>query len=358
MKQAVFSLLAVLATAGATMAADASPPAVVVTAPVVSGPVTETITLVGTTHPVVDSLIASEIQGRVLERRVENGDTVEKNAPLLLLDSSRLQRSLAQAEAEQTEIKARLAQARRQERRARDLYDKKVLPLYARDEAEAERQAQEGREAQVAARIASIKDDLARSTIRAPFHGVVTELHTEVGQWIQRSDPVVRLADFDTIEITLDVPERYFPHVVKGERVPIRFDALPAVRLDGTVFSLVPRARSAARTFPVQVRTRNTGHRIGSGMLARVVLTLSRGEDVLQVPLDAIVRQQQGDVVYLVHGDTVRLVPVRTGRANGNQVEVAGQLEAGDVVVVRGNERLTPGQKVRISGSSAQAASS
>jgi RND family efflux transporter MFP subunit len=340
------AVVAILLIPGFAAAQGGPPPALVVTAEVTSGPVTEEVTLAGTVRPIRDSLIASEVSGRVLERTVENGDEVREGASLIVLDRKRLERDLAEAEAELDEVEARVAQAHRREKRARELLTSEVVPQSLLDDAVAERAAQEGRKAQVEARIASIQDDLERSVIRAPFGGVVTEIHTEVGQWLQMSEPVVRLADFHTIEVTLDAPERYYPHIARGDAAPATLDALPSVTLDGKVFAVVPRAGSAARTFPVLVRAPNPGHQVGAGMLARVHLVLSSSEAVLRVPKDAIVRQQQGQVVYRVNGDTVEVITVETGRSDGALIEVGGELQSGDRVVIRGNERLMPGQRV------------
>ncbi len=344
------ALAAAVPALGQAPDSQGPPPALVETAAVISAPITEEISLVGSVRPIRDSLIASEVAGRVLQRPVENGDTVKKGAPLVVLDRSRLERDLAQAEAELKEVEARLDLARRQEARAQELHASDVLAPRFLDDAMTERKAQEGRKAQVEARIAAIKDDLERSIIRAPFAGVVTEIRTEVGQWLEMGDPVARLADFDTIEITMDLPERHYPHISRGDAAPATLDALPGLRLDGKVFALVPRAGSAARTYPVIVRAPNPGRQVGAGMLARVKLILSTSAETLQVPKDAIVREQSGDVVYRVDGDTAQLVQVRTGRSNGNRIEVQGDLKAGDQVVVRGNERLAPGQKLRFGG--------
>lgn len=328
------------------MAQDGPPPAVVVTAPVRTGPVQEEITLVGTVRPIVDSLFAAEIAGRVISRLVDRAATVKKGQVLFQLDSARFDRQLEAAEGEMIEVRARLSVARQQEARARDLHDSGVLADRFLDDAIGDRQALDGRLVQVEARVASIKDDIARTSIKAPFSGVVTELHTEVGEWIRLGDAVLRLANFDTIEIYLDVPERYYPHLAAGDLAPARLDALPGVELEGQVFAVVPQAGSAARTFPVIVRAANPGRQAAAGMLARVRLVLSSSDDVLQVPKDAIVRQMGGEAVFLLDGDAVRVVTVRSGRASGAHVEVAGDLAPGDLVVVRGNERLQPGQKV------------
>ena len=100
------------------------------------------------------------------------------------------------------------------------------------------------------------------------------------------------------------------------------------------------------------------GRRVAAGMLVRVTLTLSGGDEALLIPKDAVVRQAQHAMVFVVDNDTVRAVTVRTGRAMGSRVEVQGELGEGDSVVVRGNERLTPGQRVTVASAGGAQASS
>jgi len=328
-------------------AQEGPPPALVVSARVSLEALTESVEIVGTVWPRLDSLVASETDGRVAARLVESGDRVTKGQELLRIDPLRLQRELEVALASKAETEARLQLAIRQERRAHELHDKEVLSPGLLDEAISERQAQEGRLDQISARVASIQEEIQRTEIRAPFEGIVTEIRTEVGEWLGRGDPVLRLADLETLEIRLDVPERYFPLLRKGAQAPATLDSLPGLKLEGSIFALVPQADPDAHTFPVRVRAANPRSQVGAGMLARVRLTLGRSTEALMVPKDAIVRQAQQVLVYVIDGDAVRAVPVRTGRANGTQIEVTGDVKVNDRVVVRGNERLAPGQKVR-----------
>jgi membrane fusion protein (multidrug efflux system) len=343
---ALFAMLTILLITP-VVAQDGMPPAAVVTAQVTSGTVAEEITLAGTTQPIRNSLVAAGVDGRVLERRVEKGDLVEKGGILFTLDRVRLERALDLAGAELQEVEARLQRAMRQEERALELYDKQVLSSSLTDEAISERSAQEGRKEQVKVRIESIKDDLERSMIRAPFAGVVTQLYTEVGQWLGQGEPIVRLADFKTIEITVDLPERYYSQVTRGAAATSTLASLPGLVLEGQVFAIVPQVESAARSFPVLVRAANPGQAVAAGMLAQVRLAIGASEQALLVPRDALVVNQTGEVVYKVEGDAATPIPVKSGRASGTLVEITGDgLQAGDKVVVRGNERLMPGQKI------------
>ncbi len=93
----------------------------------------------------------------------------------------------------------------------------------------------------------------------------------------------------------------------------------------------------------------NPDGRIGVGMLAEVSLPAGREYEALVVPKDALVRQGDGEVVFRVNGDdTVEPVPIESRQGIGAWIVVDGPLAAGDRVVVRGNERLIPGQPVQV----------
>lgn len=336
-------------------AQDGMPPALVVTETVVREPIHERLSLIGTAQPLRDSLVASEVEGRVTARSIEHGDRVEAGTVLVELDSTRLRKELDRVRAQQVDAQAQLELAEIQAGRARRLFEREILSRGEMDEAAAKLRSNQGRVGSIEAQLASIEHDLASAVIRAPFAGVVTELHTEIGEWIARGAPVVRLTDLSTVEIRVEVPERHFRRLVTDAPVPARVDALPGLTLSGKIFAGVPQADPEARTFPVFVRAPNPAEQVGSGMLVGVELTLSGGDEALLVSKDAVVRQAQQELIWVVEDGAVRAVSVRTGRGVGSRVEVHGDVAEGDVVVVRGNERLAPGQPVVEQGAGAAA---
>jgi RND family efflux transporter MFP subunit len=342
------ALLSTLLLSGsAALGQGGPPPTLVVTAPVELQPIAEEVELAGSVFPLLESTIASEVDGLVEARVVEHGQLVRQGDPLVRLDPRRLQRELESARAQKAEVEARLQLASAKERRSRELIRQEIVSATSLEEDVAQRAVLESQKQQIETRLAAIEDDIGRTVIRAAFSGVVTELRTEAGQWLGRGDPVARLVNLDHVEIRLDVPERYYRFLRPGDAVKSTIDALGSLELDGKVFAVVPSANASTRTFPVLIRAGNPERRVAAGMLARVKMTLSTSQDALQVHKDAIVRLPQGQVVYVLDGDTVRAVSVQIGRASGERVEVLGELEPGQNVVVRGNERLMPGQKVR-----------
>jgi RND family efflux transporter MFP subunit len=313
----------------------------------VSREVHRAVTLTGTVDSRDTSLVASEVEGVVEKIAAREGDTVRKGAPLARLRRTNLELQLQVAEGQIKEARARLELAESNLQRNRELYDAGVISKREFDDAFSEFTAWQGRIDALSAQIERYKVDLERSTIRAPYSGVVVREMTDLGQWVSVGTPVAEVVALDQLEVRVDVPERYFAGLRPGTRASVTFESLPDVEIEGEVISVIPRADPQARTFPVKVRIGNADGRIGVGMLARVSLPLGEAYQATLVPKDAIVAQGPGRVVYRINGDdTVETVGVTVGRGMGSWVIVDGPIESGARVVTRGNERLMPGQAV------------
>jgi len=209
--------------------------------------------------------------------------------------------------------------------------------------------------------IRRIEDDIAKHKIVAPFDGYIVAEHTEVGQWLAKGAPVVDLVELDPVDVRVLVLEDYIRHLRVGASVRVEIGALPGHAFTGQVALIVPHADIRSRSFPVKVRLRNPQSRGGvllkSGMFARVTLPVGEKTRALLVPKDALVLGGRRPTVYVVEpssGDlgkaTVRPVGVDLGVASEDLMQVIGPLEPGQQVVVRGNERLRPGQVVTVTG--------
>ena len=165
---------------------------------------------------------------------------------------------------------------------------------------------------------------------------------------MQKGGPVVELINTETVEIRIDVPERYISNIEKGGTVTVDFDAMPGEGVAGEVTSLVPQADSESRTFPVKVTIDNKDDKVKSGMVARVSFPIGEPTSVKLVPKDAVVTQNNANFVYVVVDGAVQPVPVTTGTAYDGRIQVLGPVETGQQVVIRGNERLMPNQPVKI----------
>lgn len=209
-----------------------------------------------------------------------------------------------------------------------------------------------------------IDDQLSKHTIKAPFDGWVIERFTEKGQWVSRGGLIARIAQLDQVEVEVQVPELSIVGLERGVDVRLEFDAAPHQTWIGRVARVVPQADIRSRSFPVQIMLANRivdGEPVlRGGMLARAWLPVGKPEAVTVVPKDALVLGGPVPLVYTVEPPagpagaaatgaslgTVRPLEVGLGVAVEGFVEVRSGLEAGRLIVVRGNERLRPGMTV------------
>jgi multidrug efflux pump subunit AcrA (membrane-fusion protein) len=204
-----------------------------------------------------------------------------------------------------------------------------------------------------AAEVARLEDERERHTITAPYGGYVVAKRTEVGAWLAVGAPVIDLVALDEVDVVVPVLEDAIVHLERGATVNVVIDALPRPYVTGTIRRIVPVADRRSRTVPVRVRVENVAKGgemlIKPGMFARVHLAVGEPRRALLVPKDAVVLGGPGPVVYVHDPEaaTATPVPVRLGVAVEDLIEVSGDLAAGAKVVVRGNERIFPGTRVR-----------
>ncbi len=398
-----------------------APPGVVV-APVVEQTVAPTQSFVGTVEPLRRVTIGSAVDGRVVSFAVDEGDRVEPRQALaqLLTQTISLElatakaelelrrqqlaelrngsrpEEIAQAQAQMTAAEARreFAQARRERAKAvyssrgaisDDEYEEAIALATEAEQKFLEAEAAHAlavagprieviaqAEAQVAMQEATVEkltDQITKHTIISRFAGYVVTEHTDEGAWVNRGDPVVEVVAIDEVEVIAQVVESEVGFIEPGQEVDVELPALADRRFRGSVTVTVPLADSRSRTFPVKVRVKNeitaSGPTLKPGMLARVELPTGGATQALMVSKDAVVLGGPAPMVFVVDtaeaaagSGKVRPVPVKLGLASGPLVQVSGPVKPGELVVVEGNERLRPGQEVRIaSQSQAQAPS-
>jgi RND family efflux transporter MFP subunit len=324
------------------------PPTPVRVVTVSSKQVQQSVSLVGTAEPRKRSLVASEVAGLVKAFPVKEGRFVNKGQLLASLRIDTLGIRLDSAVASHREAKTRYEQAQKDLERAKLLFDKELVTQKEMDDAITQEGALEKRLSQLEAEIRLVQDRLTKSTVLAPFAGWITKEYTEIGQWLEEGGSVVELVDLSYVEVQVPLPEEFVRDVRVGDPVVAVFDGLPGVEVKGKIFSIIAQADRAARTFPVKVELVNPDLRIKSGMVARVNLAVGAPYQAVVIPKDALVLKGGKEFAFIVANNTVTQVPVTPLTHFEEFVEVQGAIEEGMQVVVEGNERLLPGQSVRI----------
>ncbi|MBW2090537.1 MAG: efflux RND transporter periplasmic adaptor subunit [Deltaproteobacteria bacterium] len=319
----------------------------VAVAPVEQKTVALSLELVGSATANRVSRVAAEVAGLVRTMHFKEGDLVSQGDTLVTLDRTSQRLSLEAARAALATVSIRLDKARLDLKRSATLKKARTISdqNYEKDLFNVRSLEQEVARAKV--EVARITDRINRMTVRAPFTGFIIEQHTEVGQWLIPGAPIATLMDLSTIKVRVLLPERYLGEIKVGFSANVTFDAFKGETFTGRVSAIIPAAEEKSRNLPMEISLPNADGRIKAGLLARVSLKGSPRKACL-LPKDALVLKKGSTTVFVVRKETVYPVQVRVGEAHGQQVEIFGKINPGQMVVVQGNERLWPGQKVSI----------
>ncbi|VAW05221.1 hypothetical protein MNBD_ALPHA05-1722 [hydrothermal vent metagenome] len=198
------------------------------------------------------------------------------------------------------------------------------------------------KQAQVA--LARAEIILTRTDVKAPFEGRVVSRQTQVGEFASPGVQLVRLVDTRRLEVSARAPANLVRNISPGDTIRI---ANGAETVSATVRAIVPVGDALSRMLELRLEIPETGWYIGSAV--RVRLPAKTAKMVTAVPRDALVLRADRISVFAISEDnTARRVDVELGTAEGNYIEVIGDIDAGDDVVIRGGERLRDGQSVTI----------
>ena len=206
------------------------------------------------------------------------------------------------------------------------------------------------------ARVVEAGIQLADTTLRAPYEGVIARRFVEQGQSIGAKQPVVKFQDVQEIEIAVDVPEAVMASVFRTSdivQMTAEFSAAPGRRFPVQIREIAQRADPVTQTFTVRVTMKAPPDiNLLPGMTASVTLTYRRASllgGLVAVPVAAVFKDNSGrQVVWVVGEDqTVTGRQVRTGEIAGGTIEILEGLQPGDRIAAAGASHLREGMKVR-----------
>lgn len=290
-----------------------------------------------------DARIAAEASGRLV-RLAEIGDVVQRGEVLAQIDDTALRLAVEDAEAARGRLLARLDYVRSQQARLSQLAAQGTVSRSQAEEQGAElRMLEREREgAEVALRQA--RHRLALATVRAPFAGTVVERLAASGEYLAPGMPLLRLVDTAGVELQARAPVSLSSLLAVGDAVDVRQGG---ERLRGRVRAVVPVGDVASRQFELRVTLEGSAPLIGSAL--EVGLPSALAQEQVAVPEDAIVlRPGERYVVRVSADNTAERVAVELGASVDRWVSVNGDLQPGDRLVVRGAERVRPGQPLDI----------
>ncbi len=291
--------------------------------------VVEAIEATGQVEAVQAIELRPEIEGRIVGLPVTEGSDVAAGAVLVEIDAQELTAQVARAEAERDLARQALA-------RTTDLLAQK-----ASSTADLERAEATARSTQAELDLLQVR--LARTRVKAPFAGAVGQRYVSLGDYVTTSSRLVSLQTVNPQRIAFSVPERYATRLRRGQHVTFRVAALTGEEFTGTVDFVDPVVQLPARTILVKALVPNGRRQLQSGMFAEARLATETRPRAVIVPEDALVPLQGANFVWIATDGKAARREVTLGVRTPGFVELRSGVEAGEQVVVGGQERLFEG---------------
>jgi membrane fusion protein, multidrug efflux system len=323
------------ANASGKSGAPGAPLSVVVEAvKVTMSPMAQAITAVGSLRSDESVTLRPEVAGRINAIAFQEGQRVAKGAVLVRLDPA-----VPEAEAQQARANVTLAKAKFD--RAIDLAQRHFISGQAKDEAENNLKV-----AEAALRLAEAK--LAKTTLTAPFSGIIGLRVVSVGDYVKEGADVVNIEAIDPLKVDFRVPETYLRQVQVGQSLTVTLDAVPGKSYEGKVFAVNPLVDAAGRAIVIRAIVRNSDSALRPGMFARVRLFTHEAKDAMVIPDVALVPSGDEKYVYRIVDDSARRTKVEIGQRREGMVEILQGLDRNDTVVTAGQLKIRDGSPVQI----------
>ena len=310
------------------------------------------IKAIGNVEATTSVAIKSQVSGQIARVHFAEGSDVQKGALLVSIDPEPFQASLHQAEAALVKDQAQAKFAREQAQRYEGLLKEGIV---TRDQYELLRANAESLAATLVADRAAIKNariQLEYCSIRSPISGRTGVVALQAGNLVKANDlPIVTVNQIAPINISFSLPEKRLAEIKRGMAAgQLKIETVipnePGATENGTISFLDNAVNAATGTIKLKGVFANKSRKLWPGQFNDVLITLATRKNAVVVPIQAIQSGQQGEYVYVVGPDNkVELRQVASVPA-GEEAVVEKGLAAGEVVVVDGQLRLTPGATV------------
>ena len=300
----------------------------------VVAPINDEATAVGSLQSNEAVVIRSEIAGRIATINFKEGKTVKAGDLLFSLDASEYK-----AQHAQSAVNVKLTEMNFN--RAKDLREKSLISQQEYDDTSAKLE-------DARAKLAIDQSRLEKSSIRAPFNGVLGVRSVSPGAYIKPGEDLAMLEDIDPIKVEFRIPETYSHQVKPGQHISVRVDAYPGEVFSGEVYVIDTRMDAQTRTMLLRGRIPNAAKNLRPGMFARVALVLATRTNALVIPEQAMVPFGSDQFVYRVIDGKAVQTRVEPGRRINGKVEIKSGVNVGDSVITAGQMKLRDGMPVAV----------
>ncbi|MCP4672754.1 MAG: efflux RND transporter periplasmic adaptor subunit [Desulfobacula sp.] len=306
----------------------------VVTLQIIPGMIKEKLSLPGVAKPWISLEVVSEIKGKIVNKKTDQGRRVNKGDILAVIDKRDYQNAHDSALASYESALAT-------QKRLKALVKKNFVTQSNIDDVAALVKTSK-------AAYENAKLDLSRCLIRSPMKGVVNRVYIENGKFLNSGDPVVQILQLDKLKIEVGIPESDVDAVRKLKNFDMTIDALKGKTCKGEYHYLYKTTDSMARLYNLEIKVDNKEGLILPDMFVRVEIIKHQNANGIAVPMYSLVKVNNRVGVYVENRGVAQFTPVQSGFQAGWQTQIIKGLDPGDRVVVVGHRIIEHDQKIKV----------
>jgi len=291
-----------------------------------------TYRLDGVVEAVNQSTIAAQTSGQVERILFDVDDTVKKGAVVVQLKNTEQKAQLEQAEAEVSRATARHREAQDEYRRVKGIYDKALVSKSSLDKAKSTLEATGATRAFAQASLEQASEQLDYTTVRAPYSGVVTQRHVELGEIASPGQPLISGLSLDQLRVRVDVPQSLIETIRTQKMVWVQLNKETTLEIDD--LTIFPIADAKSNTFKVRINLPTGTAAAYPGMFVKTEF-ITGEQRHLAIPTTGVVYRSEVTGVYVVDSDgRIRFRYIRVGNISENRIDVLAGLEQGEMIAL------------------------
>jgi RND family efflux transporter MFP subunit len=308
--------------------------------------------------------VVPRVAGRIEAVLVKLGDRVTRGQPVVKIEDRQIREQVNQVRANLEVNQATLVSRENDAKvalnnleRAKTSFDRGLVSQAALEDADSRYNSALSQvtvaKAQLVstqARLDELSVTLNDTNVVSPVDGFVGRRVLDGGAFAGANTVILSVVDISTVRMIANLVEKDFRRIQRGAQALVEVDAFPGEQFSGQVSRVAPVFDPATRTATMEIEVPNPGFRLKPGMYARVRLTAGRKANALTVPRAAVIDLAGRRGVYTLEGDVARFVPIESGLADLEFVEVLSGLQEGTRVVTTGALALRDGDRVLLAG--------
>lgn len=354
----IVSLSSIFYTLSVCYASESQQATLIETSEITRGTLSDTQTFIGSIHFQQSSLLASKTDGLVLKVNFDTTHQVKQGEVLVELDHEILDSRIRAIQASLKELKILEEKSVKDLRRYHKLLKQKNVSQQKYDEIYYDKTRLDQKIISSQAELEALILEQKQNIINAPFNGVITERHVELGEWVEVGGKIATLVNPEKITALFDIPAYYALNIQTDQKLKVQIGELI---FSGIIEGVIIQGDSRSRTFPLKVRIINSQTLLFEGMEAKISLPRKTQSNTVLVPRDAIIKRFGSNVIFITNNGKAVMYPVEVQLFNGSQAAITEilinnadqsnnnpKLKAGMQVIIKGNERIFPDQSIRL----------